>query len=545
MIRLDKDYIPGSGEELDAAGAPEETAAAEEIIEEAAEETVEDAVDEVSESEDITADEDEIEDAEEDTQEDAEEDGSPEEPERVRICPNCHKNAMARGHRYCRKCEKKIIKVRAPLGGYIAGFVSLITALCAFVLAFLLMPASLQVAQGDFFAARHNWYSAGMSYNGVSDVITQVTDSVGENSPLKQVIATGSNFDFKIYKTLVNMYGLFRANQAKSNIFKSPGSAEFTAKSNKLAVYDAMFEKFSNTYQAVSDIMTEIDYSETRDKKLGEESVKKMEAARGKEGVDDIALDYFIANVIMACDMGDDLEREQLEKVKAKDEATEEDYSWLYYEDLIKFYMKTKDYDKALPLIEAELKKNTSNFTPAYCKAKIIASKGDTKALEDFIGEFCRNNTNLDGSQSDSNYSLLIYYLRVTGDYSHAKDMIEQAKSVYNLNSDFDRQLALVCLVEGDYDAAFEAIWAAEESANYRAQMYQDSSAYTEEFFATSYLAAYMCDKYGNKDSENASHLPEVLEYYKDGAPNDTVDKIIKGELTIEKVLTEGVYDVA
>lgn len=485
-------------------------------------------------------------DEESDTDEESEDDDDSEDEEenRIRICPSCHKNAIPYSHKYCRKCEKKIIKVKIPFVAYIAGILILGASFFAFLLAFFITPASLQVLQGDYYARKNNWYMAYNSYDGVSGVTEQVTETLSENSPLKSVLIAGSNYDMKVYESVVRIFNPLQAFQYKSYVFKSQGAAKYMTKNKRLKEYDDIYNKYNSTYEALSEPIDILyDAGDNVNPELGKEQIEAIEKLRNADGVDEVFLDYFLFNVAGYCNMDKEDCFNYLKQTYEADQKYEFDYSWLYGDEYVDYLIARGEDDAAEPLIEKQLSENVSSYQAALHKCRILFRKNKMDEAEEFISSFCNDNKDTNGGQSDSSYSLLIYYLRVKGEYENAKELIEQAQTDFSLVADYDRQLALIYLIEGDYDKAFEAVYSAEDKANYRYQYYGDTTAISPELEATSYLACYMCKKYGKCNTENAEHIDEILESFPT-VPNDTVQKIIDGDLTIENALTEGVYDL-
>ena len=106
------------------------------------------------------------------------------------------------------------------------------------------------------------------------------------------------------------------------------------------------------------------------------------------------------------------------------------------------------------------------------------------------------------------------------------------------------RQLALIYLLEGDYDNAYDQAYQANLTAYNRYYYYGDSSAYTVELDNTVYICAYLGKNFGEMTSEYAIYVNEILDSYEGVELSDKLNSIISGEKTVQQVLTEGECDL-
>ena len=160
------------------------------------------------------------------------------------------------------------------------------------------------------------------------------------------------------------------------------------------------------------------------------------------------------------------------------------------------------------------------------------------------IDKFCADNMTTDGDNSDSNYSALIMLARAQGNYEQALALIDEADEMYAMIPEFDRQKALIYLAQGDYDKAFDSAVSAEDRAYNRYYYYGDSTGYNSELLATVYLSAMLCRQKGQGKAENFSKLDEIIESYKGTDSEKAMADVLSGKVSLEKLLTEGVYDL-
>ena len=150
-----------------------------------------------------------------------------------------------------------------------------------------------------------------------------------------------------------------------------------------------------------------------------------------------------------------------------------------------------------------------------------------------------------DGQESDSAYELLLYLYRVTEEYDEMVSIAESAQALYELIPEYNRQLALAYLSQGKYDEAFEQAMTADEKAYYRASTYGDSSVMNEKLYATVYVTAFLCDKYGEKSSNYADQIPDIMKSFEGRSfSGDKVDRILNGEADVKDILKEGGCDL-
>lgn len=473
------------------------------------------------------------------------EEEAPEENEQGEIiCTACHKNTVANGHKYCRKCEKKLVKVKLPFLPCLIALVSILVSLFALLIVCLDSAPALQAFQGDYYRAKHNYYAAYTGYSGVEDTISQINESMGSVPVISTFVAKGSNLDMKIYDLLVKIYNPLQAEQSKSYIFTSAGAEKYMAKSKQLSKYSEIYSVYESTYNALTDPLTELSTLENPTAKDAAGILAQMEKVRGKKGVDNVLLDYFMYNVAGACSLDDETKYKYLDMVADDAKKSSENYDWLYLEDYIASLVARDRDDEAVPLIEAQMKEDVSNYEPYRQRTRIYVKQKDLDKAEDVVEEYCDNNRTSEGELSDYSYALVMYLYRCQGKYDVMLDLLSQAEETYNLIPEFNRQAALVYLIKGDYDNAFEQAFSAENKAYYRYSYYSDSSGYTEELNATVYLCTYLCKEKGKKNTDNAQYIEEIMSSYKGQEFGETVDSIVSGKVTPKEALTKGVCDL-
>lgn len=527
---------------------------AEKVIEEItgeAEEKIEEAAQTVEETDEETAEESVEENEQEESGEEVEEEATEETEEESEeidesdLCLHCGKKHRKENSEYCEKCEKQLIKTKIPFLGFIVGACALVVSLFAFAFTVMLATPALDVSAGDKFASENNWFSAYGEYASASQEITNVISTLGETSPVSQFITTGCNLKLKSFKCIEKVYDPIQAGQYISNIFGS-SSTKFTEKNKYIKDVLAISEEYNATSQKASTAIQPIydaDEKGSLTPEVGKKVIADLEKMRDTEGVNNVFLDYFIYSVAGYCGGDDEEMTGYLEKMHKTATESGKDYYWLYYDEYITKLMGEKKYDEAVPLIEHQMEQDSSDFQPANQLLRIYLSKGELDKAEKFVDEFCKINVSSDGSESDSNYVMRIMMHRVKGEYEKAVALANEGNEQFS-SPEFSRQLALIDLLNGDYDSAYENAYTAQDMAYYFASYYGDQSAFTTELANTVYLAAYMCDKEGKKNTENAQYIDEFLASYNGEVPDGIVGDIINGKITIEDALTKGVYDL-
>ena len=475
------------------------------------------------------------------------------------ICPICGEMPVANGHEYCYKCETELSKTAIPFRAWLAGIVALLFSLVAFLMVLLISAPCLQCLKGDMYASRRIWFNAYENYSGVAEVTKEISDimndtviSAGYNALMTKLksdatfddlFSTGANFRLRIFKTVEKIYDPLKAYQYSSQVFTEPNDASFIKHNRYMKKSNEVYQIYDTTYAAMGEGIEYLYGLEQPTVEDGQKVIEMFEKARGQEGVSDVWVSYLQYNVAGYCAFDSEETFELLKKVDEDAKKDKRDYLWLYGNELISAYISRGLDDEAVPYIETLMKDDASDFNSRQAMERIYIRNGEYEKAEEMCNKYSKDNLTTQGVESDSGFNLRINLERSRGNFDSAKQLIEDANATYSLIPEFDRQLALIYLVEGDYDAAYEAAFSAEDKAYYRSYAYSDSSGYTTELTNTTYLCAYMCKKYGKCDSENAEYLDEYLqtaEYIQGGI----VEKIVSGEVTIEEALTKGVCDL-
>ncbi len=547
MIHLDKEILGTETENEEIISENEENL---EEQEEENQDDIQEETEEVEETEEeLSVDEITAEESEETEQNSDSEEVSKEEEkekEEIKLCPACHEAVVAHDNEYCYRCMGTLKKTKIPIVGYIVGLGVLAVSFFAFITVCLLSAPSLQVYKGDLQVKDKNWSKAFEAYSQVTDYANEVKGIIGNTNPLTKVIMVGSGVHLKQFEAVTYIYDPIQALNFLPNIFTNPNAEKFYSKNKLVKECTAISDSFQKTFNAVAEPINKLSVVENPSVKLGEMIIKELEVFRGKEDVDDVILDFLIYNVAGYCMSSNEVLGSYLDTLHEKAQKADKDYSFLYIEYYTKSLIERKKYDEAIKILSSMAEEDVSDRKTCQQLISAYVRKGDMESANKIAQEFEKNNTLENGILSDSAYAIKIQMARYNGKYDLVKILYEEANATYssNLEPEFDRQMALVLLLEKDYDQAFEKAYAAEGKAYYRASYYQDNGGYSDELLNTTYLCAYLCKEKGKGNSENAEAIDELINALKSQITSETVKKIIDGKLSVEDALTKGARDL-
>lgn len=507
-------------------GIPEEETEVVEAAEEAVEETNE--ISEDAQAEEAEADKTE-EESEETAEDDSEEEVVEEEIDEADLCCICGERRKSEDSDYCEECEAEMLRRKIPFLGWLGGFAAVVMSVVAFVLAVLVSAPAVQIARGDEFAAKKCWYTAYTEYRGVSGIVDEVHTILGRTTPL---VKTGNGLNYKIIETVANSYSPLEAISVAENLMGEGALEKYPG----LKKYVKIREEYIASYEAVMEPIEGM-LNGTADK---ETTYAGISAALGQEGVNDIYINYFLFNSAQTYGDTSEVKLKYLDAVEKSAGKDAEKYAWLFYQDYAGELYDAGDIEGAMKYLDALTASDKTKFGAYELKLRIAVSQENFDEANRILAEFKSNNEGYDTA-----YVLEATLLRVQGEYDKAKLLLEEAFEQYDSVPELHRQLALIYLIEGDYDNAFEQAYAADSNAYMLYAYMGDSSAYTPQLNNTLYLCSVLCRDKGTGASENAIYIEEILSYYSEEELSEQVLSVIKGEKTVEQVLTEGVYDLA
>lgn len=445
-----------------------------------------------------------------------------------KLCLACGERRKEEGSDYCSGCEAEMLSRKVPFLGWVSGLLAVVMSVFALALVILVSAPSIQVARADSYARDKCWYTAYKEYSAVSTVVEEVNSILGEQSVFVQ---TGTGVSVKIIDAVANTYSPLDALSVAERMIGDKAS-EIPA----LKKYNSIREDYSAAYEALQSPIEAMAYGDSD----AATTYAAFEAARGGEGVKDVYIDYFLYNAAAYYGDSEDVQLKYLEAADAGAKANGEDFSWLYYQDLADLLFTMGENDRAEEYLDVLIDGDKTKFGAYELKLKIALAKGETENAAALIDEFKKNNEGYDTA-----YSLEAAYLRINGETDKAKELLTEAFAEYDTIPEIHRQMALVLLLEGDYDGAYEEVFVADNNAYYLYAYMGDSSAYTAELNNTLYLCTYLAKTFGSGETENAAYFDDILGSFSEEDLSKDVKAVISGEKTVEEVLTKGACDLA
>ncbi|MBR0112306.1 MAG: hypothetical protein IJM02_01020 [Clostridia bacterium] len=510
-------------------------------VQETAEEAAQDAVDEATGE----AAETEAQDAVNEIIDDSESEDSAEESEEDEgLCPRCKTRKISKGHTYCYRCEESLSRKRVPVIGLIAALLALLLSAFCFLIVCLDLAPAFQTMKGDRALAKKNLFSAYTAYSEVDSTVAEIQEILGANSPLNNFVKGGLGIKSKMFKAITGIYDPLRTYQRATNVYGEDVSEKYLAHDKFYQECGEYYKRFEKTYAIIQEPLDMMQDMEEVTPENGETVIALFEEKRNEKGCDPVIFDYFYYTVLSYYGMDKDRVLESIEKLDEDAKATGLDYSWLYYKEYARELIKRDRVDEAVKLLDVLTDRDISAYDPTAMKARAYISLGETKKAEDLVEKYCRNNMKDEKTQSDSNYSLLIYLARALGKTEEAKAVIAEAKELYPTVPEYDRQEALIFLTEGDYDQAFESAYSSEQIAYNIASYYGDTEYFNSEMLMnTVYISAKLCKLHGKQNTENAQYLDEVIKYYETVNWDQQIIDIAEGKTDIKEITTKGACD--
>lgn len=490
-------------------GVPEETA------DEVFEETVVSENEPIEESAEYAAQETLVEESEEEIDE-------------SELCLACGERRKEIDSDYCGECEAAMLSRKIPFLGWVSGLLAVVLSVFAFVLAILVSAPSIQVARADSYAKENCWYTAYREYGEVSSVVEEINTILGKQSVFVQ---TGTGVNVKLIDAVANAYSPLEALSMAEGLI-GENASEISA----LKKYNSIRDDYLAAYEALKEPIEAMTYGQAD----AATTYAAFEAARGGEGVKDVYIDYFLFNAAAYYGEAYETQVKYIEAADAAAKASGEDYSWLYYQDFADLLFTAGETDRAEEYVDVLIGGDKTKFGAYELKMKIAFANGDEEKAAAVIEEFKKYNEGYDTA-----YTLEATYMRVNGETAKAKELLTEALEQYEAIPEIRRQMALLLLLEGDYDGAYEEVFLADNNAYYLYAYMGDSSAYTTELNNTLYLCTYLAKNLGSGKTENAGYFDDILGSFEEEELSDEVKSIISGEKTVEEVLTKGACDLA
>lgn len=484
--------------------------------------------------------------------------GIPEE-EIIKKCSYCGGNKAAEGSEYCEACEKKLLAKRVPFMGWVAGFVSLSVAVVLSIAALSGTLLTSGANKGDEYAKKGNWHAAyEQYYEGYRlsvERINVINDSLNRifETEERAYINPSLGLKKRMINVVANYYGPLDAYYYATGFLSERELAMPFMKD-----YEKMHQAFQTTYMTVEETFNK-SFEENPDYKT---ILAEMDKYAGKEGVDDVFLNYhkYVIAVNLGAPVSEQLEiLRNIEKLAAE---SGDDYDWLCNPTMAQTLYDAGEIDETMVYLEKIIESNKSNYEAYRLKMKIQVMAGDIEAAGKTVAEFRENHENNELSYYAD--VLEIEYLRFIGEYDKAEALCIEAdesyKNVPETNGMMDliymienklvmpteiyRQRALILMINGEYAEAFDCIMEAYRMESYYAQYLQGTTSLNDpKFYGTLYLSAVLVNNNNQVTEENQPDVEMVLEMFGKGSISEKIDAVKNGEKTVKEVLEEGEFE--
>lgn len=482
-----------------------------------------------------------------------------EETEEIKKCSYCGSGEAAEGSEYCDLCEAKLLKKRIPVFGWIAGFVSLLLSVVVFVVLVAGTLITPWFSKGDKYADEKIWHMAYEQY--YNDYVESVENLNVINDLLNRVFETEERayvspslgIRKKMINVIANYYGPLDAYYYATGFLSEKEIAMPFMQQNT-----RMYQEFQSTY-AVAEETFNSAFEEGADYK---KILAEMDAHKGKEGVNEVFLNYnkYVIAVNLGATVTEQLEiLGDIEKAAA---ASGDDYSWLCNPALAPALYDAGKTDETMVYLDKIIAANKSSYDAYRLKMMIQVMNGEVEAAGETVAEFRKNHENIELAYYAD--ILEIEYLRITGDYDKAEALCTEAdesfRNVSETNAIMDltymmesklimpteiyRQRALVLMTVGRYDEAFQSMMEAYQLESYYAQYLQGETSLNDpKFYGTLYLSAILVEQNGMITEENRPDVEMILETFGKGKISDDIEAVKNGTKTVKEVLTEGEFE--
>ncbi len=500
------------------------------VQEEATEETAEES-EEISEGTDAESEEENPEEtAEENEEEPSEnpEESDEEETAEDEICQFCGEKRRGEDSDYCADCEAKMLSRKIPFFAWLCGLAVIVVSVFALALATLVAAPSIKVSRGDSFARDNCWYSAYKEYSEVNSVVSELTSIIGEESPF---IKMGNGLVYKIIDTVANTASPLDAIGVADSLLGQNSTETHPA----LKKYSKLRAEYMATYEVLEPSLTAMQYGGAS----FETTVESFEHSRDNEKVSKVLVDYFIFTAAVYYGEDVDVRLEFLDNLDKTAKESGEDYSWLYYQDYADVLFEAGQAEKAYEYVDALIERDKTKFGAFELKIRMELSEGDIEGAFAVLEEFKKYNEGYDTA-----YVLESTLLRASGKTEEAKVLITEALEEYSSVPELHRQLALIYLMEGNIDKAYETADTAVYNALYLYNYMNDRSTITPQLINTAYLCDLLAKKNGSAVAGSSMWISQLIDGMVDEDLPERVLQAVNGEKTWEEVLTEGECDL-
>ncbi len=439
-------------------------------------------------------------------------------------CLRCGKRrrdtSIAEDYEFCARCRGEMLAAPLKWQGFVVAVCAIIIAGISFVVAAFTSVVALPVLEAKSFEKENRLSDALNSYYMAQDE----AEKLNEELKMDNLFTAGTKTFVKQMKLTAKVQSPLSVGQVLSTAIKD----EKDYKSlwlRKLKTYDDTFIRFQNTQEAVQPIVA--DYQETEPKDVPyDELIAQLEALKTGEDAakyEIYFIEYYKTYVAVLADKGPQAELDHMLEVKKI--APEE--TWLFSLYIADCYNRLEKYDEMIAVCDEIIAENTNSVQAYSLKARVYCTREEFDkaiAVSEQMDKYNPDNA--------AGYALSAEIYRRKGDVEQAASICaEGLEKVQGGGTELYRQQAIVLLLKGDNDAAYEAANNAYNSAYYS----QDT---TLELINTVALCASIAGE--------IEMYEETINFLEQNGVElaDSVSQIIEGTKTLQDVFIGGKGDV-
>lgn len=439
------------------------------------------------------------------------------------LCSLCQKKEREEGSYYCEDCRTKMMKTKIKGGAVVAAVLCVIASLFSLMLLganatqmVALLEADSLMNQGYINAALNKVSQASEANESLndSDFISSLSGVLGNQT----IFTLGYGETAVTAKLYANGYTEIDAGGYVVNTL-----GEDTVKSDLRLIGLRKFVKayngYSTTQEQAYSILQDYVSSDAEDVPY-DELIEKLDALKGKDGIENQYIDYYKCYVAMIADKSIDTQLEFLLKMEKEYPAG----LMIYGPTIADYYYRSGDYAKTVEYADKMIAKNR-NYSSAYeQKVMALLAKGDAESAEKVCDELdTAENVAGVASGDYTSYSLRATLYWYTGKYDAAIKICEEGIEASGGDSDIYRNETIAYMLKGDYEKANEC----GKNAYQFAMNYGDI---TLDIINTAALAAGLA-----KDDDTYKTLQDYLKTY-NYEISTVVTDCLAGKKTVEQI---------
>lgn len=444
------------------------------------------------------------------------------------LCSLCQKKAREEGSYYCEDCRTKMMKTKIRGGSVVAAVLCVIVSLFALMLLGAnatqmvgMLEADSLMNQGYINAALNKVSQASEANASLndSDFISSLSETLG-NQTIFTLGYSETALTAKLYARGYSEIdaGGYVVNNLGEDVVKSD------ARLLGLRKFVNAYNGYNTTQEQAYTILQNYVNSDAKDIPY-DDLIEKLEALRGKDGIENQYIEYYKCYVAMIADKSLDVQLDFLLKM-------EKEYPeglMIYGSTIADYYYRSGDYAKAAEYADKMIAKNR-NYSSAYeQKVMALLAKGDVDGATEVCDALDTAENAAGVASGDyTSYSLRANLYWYTGKYDEAIKVCEEGIEASGGDSDIYRNEAIAYMLKGDYAKANEC----------GKNAYQFSMNYgdlTLDIINTAALAAGLA-----KDDDTYKSMQDYLKTY-NLEISTVVTDCLAGKKTVEQIfITDG-----